>query len=310
MVLSAAGCLLRRNMRRCRSRDAGGAGGEARKPDVMRDHAPAMSGAPTSAGSSRSSVFDAAASRFDRHRALPEGVPETIRAAVLAAAKVPSPRLLDLGAGTGRIGRAFVAAGDDYVGIDLSLGMLREFAGRVALPPLAQADGERLPFADGAFDAVLMVQVFGGMRGWRRVLAEARRVLRPGGVLATGRVVTPVDGLDARLKQRLVELCAERGVAMERRNVREDVERSLGDTATRRTMTVATWSAERTPRRFLDRQRTAARFALLPESVKQDALAALAGWAISTFGSLDAAVREQHAFALQFHEFPPGAAHA
>ena len=39
-------------------------------------------------------------------------------------------RLLDLGAGTGRIGRPFVAAGDDYVGVDLSLGMLREFARR------------------------------------------------------------------------------------------------------------------------------------------------------------------------------------
>src|SRR4051812_23153232 len=38
--------------------------------------------------------------------------------AVLGALAAPSPppRLLDLGAGTGRIGRSFVAAGDDYVG--------------------------------------------------------------------------------------------------------------------------------------------------------------------------------------------------
>jgi SAM-dependent methyltransferase len=239
-------------------------------------------------------------------------VPEAIRAAVLAATGIPSPCLLDLGAGTGRFGRPFVVAGDDYVGIDLSLGMLREFARQAAQPPpLAQADGERLPFGDAAFDAVLMIQVFGGMRGWRRVLAEARRVLRPRGALMTGRVVAPVDGLDARLKQRLAELLAERGVASERRNVRDDVERSLGETATRRTVTAATWSAERTPRRYLDRQRTGARFAALPAATAEEALAAVAAWAGSTYGGLDAVVRETHIFELQiFTYLPRDAAHA
>ena len=250
------------------------------------------------------SAYDAAAPAFERHRMLPDGVPQAIRAAALAAIEAPSPRLLDLGAGTGRFGRPFVAAGDDYVGIDLSLGMLREFAGRVAQPaPLAQADGERLPFGDATFDAVLMVQVFGGMRGWRRVLAETTRVLRPRGVLLVGRAVAPADGLDARLKQRLLEVCAARGVAIKRQNVREDVERSLGGIATRRAVTVATWSAERTPRRYLDRQRTSARFAALPATVAEDVLAVLTDWAITTCGGLDTAVREPHAFELQIFTF-------
>src|SRR5258705_13776305 len=78
------------------------------------------------------SPYDAAAPSFDRHRALPDGVPEAIRATTLAAiAASPRPRLLDLGAGTGRIGRSFVAAGDDYVGVDLSVGMLRKFASQI-----------------------------------------------------------------------------------------------------------------------------------------------------------------------------------
>ena len=88
------------------------------------------------------SVYDAVAPAFERHRALPGDVPAAVRVAVLAAAEVPSPRLLDVGAGTGRFGRPFVAAGDFYVGIDLSLGMLREFARNAASPRLAQADGE------------------------------------------------------------------------------------------------------------------------------------------------------------------------
>ena len=155
------------------------------------------------------SAYDAAAPTFDRHRALPEAVRQAIRAAVLAALASPSPRLLDLGAGTGRIGEAFAAAGDDYVGVDLSLGMLRAFAardGETGAPRLAQTDGERLPFGGATFDAVLLIQVFGGMRGWRRVLAEARRVLRPDGALVLGRTVAPPDGLDARLRDQLAQI--------------------------------------------------------------------------------------------------------
>jgi SAM-dependent methyltransferase len=277
---------------------------------VVRRPTPVFSGDQAGEELVAMSAYDAVAQDFERHRALPDPVPPAVRAAVLAAVAAPAPRLLDLGAGTGRFGRPFVAAGDDYVGIDLSLGMLREFARGAARPPLAQADGERLPFGDTTFDAVLMIQVFGGMRGWRRVLAEARRVLRPHGVLLTGRVVAPADGLDARLKQRLVELLAERRVAIERRNFRDDVERSLESVAARRAVTVATWDSERTPRRYIDRQRTGARFAALPKAAGEAALAALTAWATATFGGLDAAVRETHAFELQMFTFVGDAAHA
>src|SRR5215472_15152024 len=76
-------------------------------------------------------AYDAAAPSFDRHRALPDGVAEAIRTAVMAAVGgVPRPGLLDIGAGAGRIGHTFVAAGDNYVGVDLSFGMLRAFLHR------------------------------------------------------------------------------------------------------------------------------------------------------------------------------------
>ena len=138
----------------------------------------------------QASAFDTTAPTFERHRALPDGVREAIRAAILDAIDVPFPRLLDLGAGTGRIGAAFAAAGDDYVGVDLSFPMLCEFAQRGSAR-LVQADGARLPFADANFDAVMLIQVFGGMRRWREVLAEGRRVLRPAGALLVGRTVAP-----------------------------------------------------------------------------------------------------------------------
>src|SRR6185295_19234873 len=108
------------------------------------------------------SVYDAAAPTFERHRPLPDGVAEAIRALVLEAADASSPRLLDLGAGTGRVGIPFIAARDDYVGVDLSFGMLSEFRRRAGssagAPRLVQADGEHLPFRDATFDAIMLIQ--------------------------------------------------------------------------------------------------------------------------------------------------------
>jgi demethylmenaquinone methyltransferase/2-methoxy-6-polyprenyl-1,4-benzoquinol methylase len=253
------------------------------------------------------SVYDVAASTFERHRALPDGVPETIRAAVLEAVDASPPRLLDLGAGTGRIGIPFIAARDDYVGVDLSFGMLSEFRRRAAecarAPRLVRADGERLPFADASFDAVLLIQVFGGMRGWRRLLAEARRVLRRAGVLVLGRAVAPPDGLDARMKARLALLLGEIGAPADRTNTRQNAQGWLEQEARGTRLVAATWTASRTPRGFIERHRTGARFSALPAPVKEEAMRRLAAWAATAFGSLDAASVEPYEFELQLFRF-------
>jgi ubiquinone/menaquinone biosynthesis C-methylase UbiE len=263
------------------------------------------------------SAFDAAAPSFDRDRALPDGVAEAIRAAVLeAAGGLPRPRLLDIGAGTGRIGWPFVAAGDDYVGVDLSFGMLRSFLERAAwegdspdLPPprLAQADGRRLPFPDAAFDAVMMIQVFGGMPDWRRLVTEARRVLRPSGALVIGRTLAPEDGVDARMKQRLASILSD--IAIDPGgNVRGEVEEALeGGARSAKSIMVASWRADRTAGRFLVRHRTGARFSALPEPTKEEALRRLGKWAVATFGSLDRIHSEQHEFELRAFKFDQGA---
>jgi SAM-dependent methyltransferase len=248
------------------------------------------------------SAYDAAAPTFERHRGLPADVAEAIRAAILRAIGTPSPRLLDLGAGTGRIGRPFVEAGDDYVGADLSFGMLRDFRRRCRAR-LVQADGERLPFADATFDAVMLIQVFGGTRGWRRVLLEARRVLRAAGALVVGRTVLPPDGVDARMKTRVATILDEMGVQRDAVNPRDDAVRLLEKAASGVQINAAAWNSERTPRGFIERHRTGARFSALPEPVKDEALRRLGAWAAATFGSLDAVSDERHAFELRVFRF-------
>jgi len=252
------------------------------------------------------SVYDATAPIFDRQRPLPQEVAGGIRAAVLAAVGALTARVLDVGAGTGRIGWPFAEAGDDYVGVDLSFGMLRAFTERPGYghpPRLAQADGEHLPFRDATFDAVMLIQVFGGMRGWRRLLAEARRVLRGGGALVVGRTVAPPDGVDARMRERLALFLDEMGAPSYQTSTRADAQGWLEQAARGTRVVAATWTAERTPRRFIERHRTGARFSALPAPVKEEALHKLGAWATTAFGSLDAAFVEPYAFELQVFTF-------
>jgi ubiquinone/menaquinone biosynthesis C-methylase UbiE len=256
------------------------------------------------------SRFDHVALSFDRHRALPAEVAQEIRRAILATVNVPAPpRLLDIGAGTGRLGRSFVQAGDNYVAADLSLGMLREFMrkahdGHCGTPLLVQADGEQLPFRDGSFDAVMLVQIFGGMQGWRRLVGEARRVLRQSGVLLMGRWLIPPHGIDEQMKQRVQVLFAEMSLSLTLQSRRENVQRWLEATAAQSTRIIAaTWCVSRTPRDFLDRRSGGAQFSMLPATVKTEVLEKLSAWAAKSFGSLDAVFTEQHEFELRAFEF-------
>ena len=134
------------------------------------------------AGRARMNTFDHVARRFEQHRPLPSHVPIAIRHALHEHAGIDGAApILEIGCGTGRIGSQFTAAGDNYLGVDLSLGMLREFQQKdlVPEPTLVCADGCLLPFGDSIFRAVLMVHLT-AVRNWRALLLEALRVLEAG----------------------------------------------------------------------------------------------------------------------------------
>jgi ubiquinone/menaquinone biosynthesis C-methylase UbiE len=255
--------------------------------------------------------FDPIASTFDLYRGLPSGIAESIRLAILKTKDVSShPRVLDLGAGTGRIGGAFVDAGDWYVAIDSSFAMLREFAAKTGgagekAARLVQGNGEQLPFCNGIFDVVLLIQVLNGARHWRKLLKEARRVLKLGGRLVIGQIVTPPEGIDSQLKERLATILEELGVTRRRPGKGRDEALAWVGSICRASVTTvaASWISSRTPRDFLARHRTGARFAALPASIQNSALALLSRWAEARFGSLDVSFPESYAFELHTFAF-------
>jgi SAM-dependent methyltransferase len=253
------------------------------------------------------SVYDTMALDFDRRRALPDGVAETIRHTILRSDLPAHPRILDLGAGAGRIGRSFVHANDDYTGVDLSFGMLLAFAGSALAARLAQADGARLPFPDATFDAVLLIQVLSGAHGWRHLLTDAMRVLRPAGALIAGRVVAPADGIDAQMKTRLAAILDAMNIHPYRDKPRDDalswLVRAMPDHTV---VSAATWTAERTPAAFLERHSRGARFSVLGAAVKQDAMRQLSDWASEQFGPSDTVFAEDYHFELIIHRFEQG----
>ncbi len=131
-------------------------------------------------------MFDEVAARYDlTNTVLSLGQDRGWRRAVADALDLrPGQRVLDLAAGTATSSAALAGTGADVVGCDFSLGMLRvgARAGHEGVE-LVAGDALRLPFRDGAFDAVTISFGLRNTQDVDRALAELRRVTRPGGRL-------------------------------------------------------------------------------------------------------------------------------
>lgn len=91
-------------------------------------------------------------------------------------------RLLDAGGGTGRVSSQLRPMVDDLVVTDESYGMLAQARAKGGLA-ISQSQAEKLPFADGAFDRVLVVDALHHFCDQRQAIADLLRVLKKGGVM-------------------------------------------------------------------------------------------------------------------------------
>jgi SAM-dependent methyltransferase len=107
--------------------------------------------------------------------------PSVLRVLQDALRGAPGRRLADVGGGTGNYAEALRREGWEPVVIDRSPAMLARAAAKGL--ETVEADAQRLPFADGSFDAVTMISMLHHVEDRSRALSEARRVLGPQGRL-------------------------------------------------------------------------------------------------------------------------------
>jgi SAM-dependent methyltransferase len=131
--------------------------------------------------------FDEDAARgLERIYRTPDVVAQRVRV-LEALALRPGERVLDVGVGPGLLAEDMartVGAEGHVAGIDLSEAMLemaRRRCAELAWTDFRVADATKLSFADASFDALVSTQVYEYVADMDGALAEASRVLRPGG---------------------------------------------------------------------------------------------------------------------------------
>lgn len=129
----------------------------------------------------RASSFGAAARSYAEHR---PHYPDAAVAWALEPVRARRiVRVLDLGAGTGRVTEALQRAGVDVIAVEPDPAMRAAMLERVFGVAVLAGTAEDIPLPDGRVDAVVAGQAF----HWfdhERAHPEIARVLKPGGVLA------------------------------------------------------------------------------------------------------------------------------
>jgi SAM-dependent methyltransferase len=129
----------------------------------------------------RSRSFETVAAAYERHR--PDYPEQALRWAAEELGLAPRARVLDVGAGTGKLTRGLVALGFDVVAVEPGGAMLEQLREAVAEAETVEAPAESIPLPAASVGGAFAGQAF----HWfdpARALPELHRVIEPGGGLA------------------------------------------------------------------------------------------------------------------------------
>jgi SAM-dependent methyltransferase len=131
--------------------------------------------------SERARSFETVAAEYERHR--PDYPQEALRWAADALGLAPGARVLDVGAGTGKLTRGLVAIGLEVVAVEPGTPMLEQLRAAVPEAQAHEGSAESIPLPDESVDAAFAAQAF----HWfdrDQALPELHRVIAAGGGLA------------------------------------------------------------------------------------------------------------------------------
>jgi ubiquinone/menaquinone biosynthesis C-methylase UbiE len=213
--------------------------------------------------------FASVADVYERGR--PDYAPAVVGALAAELDMAPGARVLDLGAGTGKLTRALVAFGLDVVAVEPQSALREVLAAGVRGDLVLEGTAEEIPLPDQSVAAVTVADAF----HWfdqSAALTEIRRVLRPdGGGLAV--LTTLPSNFDAPWASELVTLLSNRrpehpgfdGPAW------TEAVRAAGDWSEPREIEVIT-SQPNSPDRILDYLASASWIAAMPEEERAELL--------------------------------------
>jgi SAM-dependent methyltransferase len=113
----------------------------------------------------------------------PENRDKVRRNLLRVAERVGTDRMLDIGCGTGFVISLLADTFREIHGIDPTPAMMAKVDTTAGNVTLHEGVAEELPFEDASFDLVTAYSVLHHLEDHRPALAEAARVLKPGGVL-------------------------------------------------------------------------------------------------------------------------------
>ena len=258
---------------------------------------------------SNSRSFDRAAGFYDQTRLTLEpiakyGIP-AIHNIIGSGARV-----LEAGAGTGRISIPLLERGVDLIGCDLSSKMLKRLQEKAPSASILQEYATHLPLTTAHFDYVLTVHVLHLIPSWREVLREFKRVLIPGGAYLNAKTWAAVGNpIGEQIRKFWRDWLAERGSNGRHPGVQDQDElfqelRSLGAEVDE--VEVVRFSDPYILREELDRfaARTASYTWDIPDAIFDESVRALRAWVEAEFGSLDQQVEDEVRFAIDVARFP------
>lgn len=262
------------------------------------------------------SSFDRQADTYNQRVGLPEMVCRLVVNAVMAKARAqPSDLIVEIGAGTGMLGKWFVQSPIQYVGFDLSQAMLDVFRQCLGSErdnwTLLQADGnQRWPITDSTTRVIFSSRAI-HLLELEHVVNESFRVARSeGAALLVGRVERQKESVKTRMRHQMQHLLRQKGF---QGRLGEQKQRQLIELCCQRRakviepLVVSCWTVASTPSQSLNswQQKDGLGGIYLPTNIQQEILKDLQIWAEETFGGLDQQVESKEAYVLQGVYLPP-----
>lgn len=204
--------------------------------------------------------FDRVADVYDQTRGLPPEVERAVARgiAVILRSVAPSPRLVEVGVGTGRIAVPLAAEGVRVTGIDISPKMLARLREKRRDIDVMLAEASRPPLRPGVFDGALFVHILHLVPDAEATVRATLPLLRAGGVAieaGDAREQSVREEADAAIARAVFDLS---GVRMGGRQgddrgsaVFARVAREAG--ATVEEVTLTRWAGSSTARKMLER---------------------------------------------------------